>query len=87
MKVVLPVSKRGTVTLPPEIRKRFNISGENANPMVILEERDGELILSPATAIPIRDLAPERISSWIAEDVAEMDEFNATPPRSSPVKQ
>lgn len=76
MKTILPVSKRGSVTLPPALRKKFNLTG-NDNALVILEERDGELILSPATAVPIRDIPPEKMALWIEQDEEEMDQFEA----------
>jgi hypothetical protein len=46
--------------------------------MVILEERDGELILRPAAAIPVRDLPASLIEQWIAEDEAGMAQFKAS---------
>jgi len=45
---------------------------------VILEERDGELILRPAAAVPVRDLPASLIEQWIAEDEAGMAQFKAS---------
>ena len=58
MAVVVPISKRGTVTLPPALRRRLGLDTEN--PLVIIEERGGELILRPAVAIAVRDI-PEGV--------------------------
>jgi len=77
MSTALPISKRGTVTLPPALRRKYGFD-QMENPMVILEERDGELILRPAAAIPVRDLPSELIGQWIADDEAEMAEFKAS---------
>ena len=77
MSVVVPISKRGTVTLPPGLRRRFGFD-QMENPLVIIEERDGELILRPAAAIPVRDLPASVIEQWIAEDEAGMAEFTAS---------
>jgi bifunctional DNA-binding transcriptional regulator/antitoxin component of YhaV-PrlF toxin-antitoxin module len=45
MTVVVPISKRGTVTLPPALRRKFGLGTEN--PLVIIEKRDRELVLRP----------------------------------------
>lgn len=77
MSTALPISKRGTVTLPPALRRKYGFD-QMENPMVILEERDGELILRPAAAIPVRDLPSELIGNWIAEDESDMARFHAS---------
>lgn len=74
MSTVLPISKRGTVTLPPALRRKYGFD-QMENPLVILEERDGELILRPAAAVPVRDLPLAVIKDWIAEDESGMREF------------
>jgi bifunctional DNA-binding transcriptional regulator/antitoxin component of YhaV-PrlF toxin-antitoxin module len=74
MTTVVPISKRGTVTLPPALRRKFGFD-QMENPLVIIEERDGEMILRPAAAVPVRDLPKELIEQWIAEDEAGMAEF------------
>jgi len=77
MSTVVPISKRGTVTLPPSLRRKFGFD-QMENPLVILEERDGELILRPAAAVPVRDLPASLIEQWIAEDEAGMAQFKAS---------
>ena len=67
MTSVLPVSKRGTVTLPPAFRKKLGLD-RIANPLVLAEERDGKLILELATAVPVRDIPGGAIKEWIDED-------------------
>jgi bifunctional DNA-binding transcriptional regulator/antitoxin component of YhaV-PrlF toxin-antitoxin module len=74
MAVVIPMSKRGTVTLPPELRKKLGLD-RLKNPMLLAEERDGKLVLEAATAVAVRDLPPDRIREWIAADEAEMAAF------------
>lgn len=74
MAITLPVSKRGALTLPPDMRRRLGLD-RFSNPMVIVEERDGGLFLQPATAVPMRDIPKETIERWIARDEAEMAEF------------
>ncbi len=79
MTTVIPISKRGTVTLPPALRRKFGFD-RMENPLVIVEERDGELILRPAAAVAVRDLPKSVIEGWIAEDEAGMAEFEASGP-------
>lgn len=74
MTAVLPVGKRGTVTLPSEIRRKLGLD-KMPKPMVIAEEKDGKLTLIPATAVPVRDLSKDEIEGWIAEDEAALDQY------------
>ena len=77
MATIIPVSKRGTVTLPPALRRRFGLD-RMENPLIIIEERDGEMILRPAAAIPVRDLPINMIEGWIADDEVGMTEFKVS---------
>lgn len=81
MAIAVPISKRGTVTIPPEIRKRLGID-QLENPMLLVEERDGKLYLEPAAAIPVRDIPKATLRSWIKEDEAEMSAFKRSKKRS-----
>lgn len=74
MAIAVPISKRGTVTIPPEIRKRLGVD-QLENPMLLVEERDGKLYLEPAAAVPVRDIPKATLRNWIKEDEAEMAEF------------
>lgn len=76
MTTIIPVSKRGTVTLPPALRRRFGLD-RMENPLILLEERNGELILRPAAAVPTREIPLDVIEGWIADDEAGMREFEA----------
>ena len=67
MAQVLPVSKRGTITLPPAYRRKLGLD-RMANPLVLAEEKNGRLILEVATAVPVRDIPEGTIRGWIAED-------------------
>ena len=74
MPVILPVSKRGTVTLPADLRSKLGLD-RLENPMLLAEERNGKLFLEPATAVPVRDLPEATIRGWIAEDEKAMESF------------
>jgi len=77
MKQVLSVSKRGTITLPPAYRRKVGLDAME-NPLFLFEERDGQIILEPAAAIPVRDLPQAKLDAWIAEDEADGEALRAT---------
>jgi bifunctional DNA-binding transcriptional regulator/antitoxin component of YhaV-PrlF toxin-antitoxin module len=70
----IAVSKRWTITLPPEIRKGLGLEGAD-HPMMLLELRDGGVFMHPATAMPVRDIPLKQMQSWIAADEADTDRF------------
>ena len=80
MAIAIPISKRGTVTIPPEMRKRLGVD-QLQNPMLLVEERDGKLYMEPAAAIPVRDIPKSTLQSWIKEDEKEMTAFGSTQKR------
>jgi bifunctional DNA-binding transcriptional regulator/antitoxin component of YhaV-PrlF toxin-antitoxin module len=77
MTVTLPVSKRGTVTLPPELRRKLGLD-RLANPLVLLEDREDGVLLRPAAAVPVRDLPLETLRQWVAEDEEALRKFKST---------
>jgi bifunctional DNA-binding transcriptional regulator/antitoxin component of YhaV-PrlF toxin-antitoxin module len=80
MAIAVPISKRGTVTIPPEIRKKLGVDRLD-NPMLLVEEKDGRLYFEPAAAIPVRDIPKSKLRSWIKEDEAEMTAFKKSTQR------
>ena len=72
----LPLSKRGSLTLPPALRRKMGLD-KLRNPMLLVEERDGGLFLQPAMALPVRDIPRAQIEAWIARDEADMKVFRA----------
>ena len=75
MTTVVPMSKRGAVTLPPAMRRKFGF-GTGDNPLILIEEREGEIVLRPASAVTVRDIPAHVIQGWITEDEAGMREFD-----------
>lgn len=73
----LPLSKRGSLTLPPALRRKLGLD-KLRQPMLLVEERDGGLFLHPALALPVRDLPKAQVKAWIARDQAEMKALRAT---------
>lgn len=72
--ITLPVSKRGTITLPPEMRRRLGIDAAE-HPMMLVEMKDGGVFLQPAEALPIRDIPEETLREWIAADEKDGKKF------------
>jgi bifunctional DNA-binding transcriptional regulator/antitoxin component of YhaV-PrlF toxin-antitoxin module len=70
----LALSKRGSLTLPPALRRKMGLD-KLRNPLLLVEERDGGLFLQPAVAMPVRDLPKAQIQAWIARDETDMKAF------------
>jgi bifunctional DNA-binding transcriptional regulator/antitoxin component of YhaV-PrlF toxin-antitoxin module len=70
----IPVSKRGTITLPPEMRRKLGLDAAE-NPMMLAELRDGGVFLQPAEAFPVRDIPEETLRGWIEEDEKDAASF------------
>lgn len=70
MKQVLPISKRGTITLPPAYRRKMGLD-RMQSPLMVVEEQEGKLVMELATAVPLRDIPEETMRAWIAEDEAD----------------
>jgi bifunctional DNA-binding transcriptional regulator/antitoxin component of YhaV-PrlF toxin-antitoxin module len=68
------MSKRGTITLPPDMRRKLGLDAAE-HPMMLVELRDGGIFLQPAEALPLRDISEETLQGWIAEDERDADSF------------
>ena len=71
---IIPVSKRGTITLPPEMRRKLGLDVAE-HPMMLVELRDGGIFLQPAEALPIREVPEETLRGWIEEDEKDAEGF------------
>jgi len=61
----LLVSDRGQVTLPKRLRDRLALKAGSA---LVVEERDGALVLRPAAVTPLRMYTDEEIQGWLRDD-------------------
>jgi hypothetical protein len=77
MSTVIPISKRGMLTLPPAVLCKYGFD-QMEHPLLILEEGEGVIILRPAAAIPVRDLPASLIEQWITEDEAGMAQIKTS---------
>lgn len=72
--ITIPVSKRGTITLPPDMRRKLGLDAAE-HPMMLVELRDGGVFLQPAEALPVRDIPEETLQGWLAEDEKGAEDF------------
>ncbi|OIP44145.1 MAG: hypothetical protein COX17_02545 [Deltaproteobacteria bacterium CG23_combo_of_CG06-09_8_20_14_all_60_8] len=59
------VSNRGQLTLPVTLRKKFGI--QKGGP-VIIEDRNGEIVLKPAVVTEVGLYSDEEIAAWDIDD-------------------
>jgi len=65
------ISDRGQITLPSSLRKRL---GFKPGSVVIVEDRQGEIVLKPAAVMEIEMYSDADISRWDEEDRLGPDE-------------
>ena len=65
---------RGQITLPAGFRKRLGIKPGG---VVILEDRDGELVVKPAAVVAVENYSDRQIAEWAADDVLTDGQRNA----------
>ena len=84
----IPVSKRCTITLPPEIRKGLGLESAH-HPMMLMELREGGVFMHPATAMPVRDIPLKQMQEWISSDEEDAERFwkNSTKKKVSRVSK
>ena len=70
----IPVSKRGTVTLPPEVRRKLGLESV-PHPMLLVELREDGVFLHPAVAVPVRDIPLQQMQKWIKDDEKGAEKF------------
>jgi AbrB family looped-hinge helix DNA binding protein len=71
MRETVIVSNRGQLTLPAGLRKRFGI--QSGGP-VIIEDRNGEIVLKPAVVMEVELYSDEQIAAWDRDDLLEKNE-------------
>jgi antitoxin PrlF len=71
MRETLIISGRGQITLPVGMRKHL---GLNPGSAVIVEERNGELMLKPAAVVEIEAYSEQQIADWDRKDMLTADE-------------
>jgi len=74
MRETVIVSNRGQLTLPVGLRKRFGIQ---AGGPVIIEDRNGEIVLKPAVVMEVELYSDEQIAAWDRADQLDDSERDA----------
>ncbi len=72
--IAVPVSKRGAITLPPDMRRKLGLD-VSEHPLMLVELRDGGIFLQPAEALPVREIPEQTLQAWIADDEKDADAF------------
>jgi AbrB family looped-hinge helix DNA binding protein len=62
------IDSRGAVVIPQKIRARL---GMQTNSLLLLEERDGRLILRPALVVAVEKYTPERRAEFILNNAID----------------
>ena len=65
MKGNIVVSGRGQITLPASMRRRLGIK---AGGVLVVEDREGELVLRPAAVVELDSYTDEEVVRWERED-------------------
>jgi AbrB family looped-hinge helix DNA binding protein len=68
------VGKRGTITIPATMRKRFGLADGS---LVIAEERDDGILLRPAIATPVEIYSDERAAEFLLSNATDADDYAA----------
>ena len=67
MKEEITIGRRGAVTLPAKLRKRY---GLDQNDKLIVEETDQGILLRPAVSMPVEMYSEERIAEFQQDEKA-----------------
>jgi AbrB family looped-hinge helix DNA binding protein len=68
------VGKRGTITLPATMRKRFGLADGS---LIIAEEREDGILLRPAIATPIELYSDERTAEFLLSSAVDSEDYGA----------
>jgi len=66
------VGKRGTIVIPAAIRRRLKIE-EGA--VVIVEEREGGILIRPAAVMPIEMYTAERRAEFLLSNAVDAEDY------------
>ena len=63
---IIPLTDRGTLTLPANFRKTLGLTGKQQ--LIGLINEEGEIVLRPAAVFPIEMYSEERIAEFSEQD-------------------
>ena len=67
MATAIQVSSRGTITLPPGVRRRLRLDTKEHS-ILFVEERPDGIFLHPAVTVPVRNIPAKTIKQWVKDD-------------------
>ena len=70
----LLLSKRGSITLPPKMRRQLVLSA-SAHRMLLAKMEDGGVFLQPATSMPVREIPLHQMQQSIEGDEEGVEAF------------
>ena len=71
MPETLIVSSRGQITLPADLRRRLGLAPGD---VLIVEDRNGELVLKPAAVLEMESYTDGQIAEWDRDDALDAAE-------------
>ncbi len=66
------VGTKGTIVLPAKLRRRF---GLEQGSLVVVEEREGGVLLRPALATPIETYSIEEQASFLLSNAVDVEDY------------
>ena len=69
---VSKVGKRGTVVIPAELRRRFNVTEGS---FIMAEERPDGILLRPAAVLPMESYSPERKAEFLLSNAINASDY------------
>jgi AbrB family looped-hinge helix DNA binding protein len=68
------VGKRGTLVVPAHLRRRYGLA---EGTLVVIEERDGGILIRPALAVPVETYTPERKAEFLLSNAVDARDYAA----------
>jgi AbrB family looped-hinge helix DNA binding protein len=66
------VGRRGTIVLPAKLRRRLGIEEGS---FVVAEEREGGILIRPATVLPVEIYTPERRAEFLLNNAVGGEDY------------
>ena len=66
------VGRGGTIVLPAALRRRL---GLEAGAKVIVEEREGGILIRPAVPLPLETYGPERRAEFLLSNAVDAEDY------------
>lgn len=71
-KTMAKVGQRGTVVIPAELRRRYQLTEGST---VIAEAREDGILLRPAAVLPLETYSPRRKAEFLLSNAVDADDY------------